>query len=132
MSTPPAGADEVRSVERLKEHRTCYTLVCRVRPPGRAMVRRTYFVGKDMEHLESLLRQMERRERGVSLELEENRTPFAIVVSILVCCGFSGPCVLSHPAMAKLPQAIYFPCLGIAFLALCCAVWFGIRQRRDP
>lgn len=78
-----------------------------------------------------LLRQLERREGWAGApEVKENRKPFYILLSALACCGFGVLCVLSHPAVARLPQSIYFPCLGAAFAALCCAVWFGIRQHQ--
>ena len=53
-----------------------------------------------------------------------------ILVSVLACCGFAALCALSHPAVALLPQRVYFPCLGAAFVALCCVVWFSVRQHR--
>ena len=65
-----------------------------------------------------------------SLELAENRKPLYILLSLLACSGFSLLCALSHPAVALLPQSVYFPCLGAAFAALCCTVWFVIRQLR--
>ena len=80
---------------------------------------------------ELLLRQLERRKIWAgALELAENRNPRFILLSALACAGFSALCVLSHPALARLPQEIYFPCLGAAFLSLGCLVYFVIRQRR--
>ena len=127
----PAGADEIVRVEGIRENRTHYALACQVRRPNRSVVRRTCFLVKGMEDQEQLLRQLERRERRAGApEGRENRKPFYILLSILVCCGFSGLCVLSHPAVALLPRSVYFPCLGAAFAALCCAAWFGLRQHR--
>ena len=80
---------------------------------------------------ELLLRQLERRKSWAgALELAENRNPRFILLSALACAGFSALCVLSHPALARLPREIYFPCLGAAFLSLGCLVYFVIRQRR--
>lgn len=126
----PAGADEILRVEQIKENPSDYALVCRVRHPNRQVIRRTYFLVKGMEDQELLLRQLERREQGAGVEGTENRKPFYILLSGLICCGFGVLCVLSHPAVDQLPQSIYFPCLGAAFAALCCTVWFGIRQYR--
>ena len=127
----PPGADEIRKVERIQERRTQFVLVCQVLRPNRRVIRRTCFLGKGMEDQELLLRQLERREHwSGSLELAENRKPLYILLSLLACSGFSLLCALSHPAVALLPQSVYFPCLGAAFAALCCTVWFVIRQLR--
>ena len=127
----PAGADEIRSVEQIRENGSHYALVCRVRRPNQQIIRRTYFLVKGMEDQESLLRQLERREHWDSaLEPGENRNSRGLLICALVCAGFAVLCVLSHPAVAQLPQYLYFPCLGAAFAALCGAVWFAVRQRR--
>lgn len=127
----PAGADEILRVEGIKENRSHYALTCRVRRPDQRVIRRTYFLVKGMEDQEFLLRQLERREKWAGgPEVQENRKPGYILLGVLVCCGFGALCVLSHPAVARLPQSIYFPCLGAAFAALCCVVWLAIRQHR--
>ena len=127
----PAGADEIRRVERIRENRSHYALVCQVRHPNRRMVRRTYFLVKGLEDQELLLHQLERRKSWENdLDAAENRNPFFILLSSLACGGFVLLCVLSHPAVARLPQDIYFPCLGLAFAALCVLVYFAIRQSR--
>lgn len=127
----PAGADEIRRVERIRENRSHYALVCQVRRPGQRTVRRTYFLVKGLEDQELLLHQLERRKSWENdLDAAENRNPFFILLSALACGGFVLLCVLSHPAVARLPQDIYFPCLGLAFAALCVLVYFAIRQSR--
>lgn len=127
----PAGADEIRKVEHIKENRSHYALVCQVRHPNRQTVRRTYFLVKGLPEQELLLRQLERRKSWENaLEPSENRNPFYILLSGLIGGGSAILCVLSHPAVAKLPQALYFPCLGTAFAALCCLAYFAVRQRR--
>ena len=127
----PAGADEILKVERLREEPSHYVLVCRVRHPDRQVIRRTYFLGKGMEDQELLLHQLERREHVENAwEPAEDRTPFFILLSALVCVSFGALCVLSHPAVAQLPQGLYFPCLGAAFAALCVLVYLVVRQRR--
>ena len=118
-------------VEGIKENRSHYALACQVRRPNQRVIRRTYFLIKGMEDQEFLLRQLERREKWAGgPEVQENRKPVYILLGVLVCCGFGALCVLSHPAVARLPQSIYFPCLGAAFAALCCVVWLAIRQHR--
>ena len=100
-------------MERIRENRSHYALVCQVRHPNRRMVRRTYFLVKGLEDQELLLRQLERRKSWENdLDAAENRNPFFILLSSLACGGFVLLCVLSHPAVARLPQDIYFPCLG--------------------
>lgn len=127
----PAGADEIRRVERIRENRSHYALVCQVRHPSQRTVRRTYFLVKGLEDQELLLHQLERRKSWENdLDAAENRTPFFILLSALACGGFVLLCVLSHPAVARLPQDLYFPCLGLAFAALCVLVYFVIRQSR--
>ena len=127
----PDGVDEILRVEGIKENRSHYALVCQVRHPNQKVIRRTYFLVKGVENQELLLRQLERREGWEKVpEMKENRKPFYILLSALACCGLCVLCVLSHPNVAQLPQSIYFPCLGAAFAALCCGVWFGIRQHR--
>ena len=127
----PAGADEILKVEGVREGRSLCALSCQVRRQGRRAVRRTYFLAKDLEDRELLLRQLERREGWDGApELKEDRKPFYILLSALICCVFVLLCVLSHPAVARLPQSLYFPCLGAAFAALCCVVWLVVRHHR--
>lgn len=127
----PAGADEILKVTHIKETSTDYVIRCQVRHPNRHVVERTYFLVKGCEDEDLLLHQLERRERWENtLEPPQNRTPFAILLSALVFVCFTALCVLSHPAIAKLPQSIYFPCLGADFVAVCVLVCFIVRQRR--
>jgi hypothetical protein len=130
-SSLPASASEILKVEQIKENRTHFVCLCQVRPPNRPVNRHTYFFAKGLENQDLLLHQLAYRTRWDSaVELAENRKPFYILVSVLVCCGFAALCALSHPAVALLPQRVYFPCLGAAFVALCCVVWFSVRQHR--
>lgn len=131
MPYVPAGADEIRKVERIKNNRTHYALRCRVRHPNGHVIGRTYFLGKNIPDRELLLRELERRKSWENeLEKQENRNPLCIAVSTLVLAGFAALCVLSHPAVARLPGAIYFPCLGGAFAALWVLLFAVVRQRR--
>ena len=127
----PAGADEVLKVYGLRENRTHYAVTCLIRHPNQSMVKRTFFPSKSCADAELLAWQLERRKSWENtLEPQENRNPLLILISVLVCAGFTAVCVLSHPAVARLPQDIYFPCLGADFAAFCCAVYFIIRQYR--
>lgn len=127
----PAGADEILRVEGLREHGTHYALVCRVRHPNGRLIRRSYILVKGMEREDQLLQQLERRQRcAVTPEAAENRMPLYLFLSGLLCCGLLAVCVLSHPAVGKLPQELYFPCLGLAFLAVCLVVTLAVIQRR--
>lgn len=129
---PPAGADLVVKVERIRANRSHYAVVCRIQHPDRHIVWRTYFLMKGMEGEELLLRQLERRRSWDSaLGASEDRSPLYILVSALVCAGLTALCVLSHPVIAKLPQVIYFPCLGATFIVFCCAIYLVIRYRRE-
>lgn len=128
---PPAGADLIVKVERIRANRSHYAVVCRIRHPDRHMVRRTYFLMKGMEDEELLLHQLERRKNWDStLGASEDRSLQYLLVSALACTGLAVLCVLSHPAVSKLPQVVYFPCLGAAFIAFCCMVCIVIRHRR--
>ena len=62
--------------------------------------------------------------------MKKNIVQCLILISALVCVSFGALCVLSHPAVAQLPQGLYFPCLGAAFAALCVLVYLVVRQRR--
>lgn len=127
----PSGAQEILKVENLKENRGHCALVCLVRQGEDGAVRQTFLLPEGLEHREELLRQLERRKGWENtVEVVENRNPFRILASALVCAGFGAVCVFSHPAVGQLPETLYFPCLGLAFLALCCAVWFGVKQSR--
>lgn len=65
LSEVPAQAEEILNVERIREHGSHYALHCRVRRLDCRVIRRTYVLAKSMEDQERLLRQLERRERGV-------------------------------------------------------------------
>lgn len=119
----PAGADEILRVEQMKENPSHYALVCRVRHPNRRVIRRTYFLVKGMEDQELLLRQLERREQGAGVEGTENRKPFYILLSGLICCGFGVLCVLSHPAVARASPKHLLPLPGCG---LCGLVLYGL------
>ena len=102
-----------------------------MRRRGGRFFTRTYFLVKGYEDEDELLRQLELRRRwDAELEFAESRTPLRLLICVLVFAGFAALCVLSHPAVARLPEGIYFPCLAAAFAALFGAVYFGILLRR--
>ena len=127
----PSSADELLKVERLRENRSHYVIKCRVRRRGGRVFTRAYFLVKGYEDEDELLRQLELRRRwDAELEFAESRTPLRLLICVLVFAGFAALCVFSHPAVARLPEGIYFPCLAAAFAALFGAVYFGILMRR--
>lgn len=127
----PAGADEILKVERVKENGSHYTVRCQIRHPNRHVVKRTYLLVKGYEEEEYLLQQLERRKTWEdALEPVENRNPLYMMISIVLFVVFTTLCAMSHPVLAKLPENLYFPCLGADFIVFCCMVYFIIRQRR--
>ena len=124
-------AEEILKVEKIRENNTYYAIRCQSKRQDRAAVKRTWFLVKGLEDEDLLLRELELRETWEnSLESPESRTPFAALASFLVWAGLITLCVLSHPAFGKLPQSIYFPCLGAAFLATFVFLYFVILLRR--
>lgn len=127
----PAGADEIVRVERVRDNGARCAVVCRARYRDRRPVRRTYFFQRSWEDGELLLHQLERRRSWEGeLEPREDRGPARILFSALALAGAAALCALSHPTVGRLPQEIYFPCLGAAFAALFCLVWSVVRHRR--
>ena len=78
-----------------------------------------------------LLKEFERRKTWENtLEPAENRNMRYILLSgvgLAVCVIM---CVMSHPAVARMPGTIYFPCMGASLIAFCFLFYFIIRQRR--
>ena len=127
----PAAAGEILRVERIRENRTHRAVVCRVRRPGGAVVRRTCFLFDGIPDADLLLRELERRESWEnSLEPPQDKDLLRLLLSALACAGFAAVCALSHPAVGRLPSGVYFPCLGAAFAAFCAAVTFAVRRHR--
>lgn len=127
----PAGADEIRRVEQIRENRSHYALVCQVRHSNGRTARRTYFLFQGLPEQESLLHQLERRKSWESsLEKPDSQTILWFLLSALACGGSAVLCVLSHPGLALLPRELYFPCLGFSFLSLFFLIYGIIRHRR--
>lgn len=127
----PRGAVEIVKVERMRENRTYCAIRCQVRGENRRVTRCTCFLVRGLAQEELLLRQLERRLRWQSAwEDTGSRNLRGVVFSAAALAGFAALCVFSHPAQGRLPQAIYFPCLGAAFAACAALACFVIRYRR--
>lgn len=127
----PAEAEEILQVEQIRENRCDYVVQCRVRYPDGHMAKRTYFVVNGIEDKDLLLYQFQRRQgRQGEAGVWEDRNLPGILFSAIALLVLGAVCVASHPALDKLPQILYFPCLGAAFAALCVLVYFVVRQHR--
>lgn len=127
----PAGAEEILQVKSLKENNRCHVILCLMRRPGGGSARRTFFLWEEIPDWEMLLQELERRQSWTGgPDVPENHTPFRLFCSGLALAVLAALCVLSHPAVGQLPGTLYFPCLGAAFAALICLVYFIVRQNR--
>lgn len=127
----PVAAQEIVRVEHIWAVEGGQIAVCRVRRSNGAAARRTCFLADSVPDSDLFLRELERREGwGNTLEPAADRSLSGLAVSLLVCVGFAAVCVLSHPAVARLPDGLYFPCLGAAFVAFCVTVGFAVRRHR--
>lgn len=127
----PQGAEEILQVESIRENSGSYAVRCRVRHPNGRLVLRSCILAKGMADEDLLLRELERR-RNWRNDLEPkaaNNLP-GVLISTGVMAASGALCLCSHPAVAKLPPQIYFPCLAVAFAAFCADVYFLVRQRR--
>ena len=131
QSALPSKAMEIVQVSTIQENARCYVLRCLVRDfrgYGRA---RTFFLVKGLEDEDWLLQELERRRGWASPDnLPESPQPRRILlclVGLVVCATL---CIFSHPAVGHLPQGIYFPCLGLAFVLLVGCTYFVVKYRR--
>lgn len=121
----------ILSVEKIRENRMTYSMICHVELPGNRLSRQTYVFSKGYDNEKELLHELELlTASSVHAEVHENRNPAYIILSTVVLILFVILCVCSHPAIALLPAGIYFPCLGAAFLTVFFLVWFAVRQHR--
>ena len=124
-------ANEILSVRNIKPQKDGYSIVCNVRFSNGRTGKATYLLYRGYDQEDELLHHLERRlHREVSGEVEKNPYPVRIAVSALALVVVVILCVLSHPAMAILPDAIYFPCFGLAYVPLCIMLYYIIKQRR--
>ena len=122
---------QILAVENLKPAAGGYALVCTVRMPGGAEARQSYFVSAGMEDADQLLHELEKlRSLETRLEPRDTRHTGAPVVSAAAALLLGAVCAASHPAVGLLDSALYFPCLGLAFAAVCVAVWFAVKRSR--
>ena len=121
----------ILSVEKVKENRKTYSMICYVELPGNRLSRQTYVFSKGYDNEKELLHALELlSSRAIHAEVHENRNPAYIILSTIILILFVVLCICSHPAIALLPAGIYFPCLGAAFLSLFLLVWSAVRQHR--
>ena len=64
------------------------------------------------------------------METPKSHNPLGIAVSLLALVLFAALCVLSHPAVDRLPQNWYFPSMGAAYAALFFLLLFALRRHR--
>ena len=127
----PGRAREIVVVEKLKDRGGSLAAVCLVQNMSSRRFRRTYFLVRGLDREEELIRQLERRRNWRdALEERDSRRPLYILLSTACLAAFTALCVLSHPAVSRLPQSIYFPCLLGAFIAAGVLVGFIVRQSR--
>ena len=131
MRKPPNAAVQIVQVEHIAERARGRALLCRVRYAGGREEKRTYLLVRGYEDEDWLLRELERRMPGEALvEPRQTRAPLYAVLSLAALAVCTVLCVLSHPAVAVLPQNLYFPLLGGAAAVLYVFAWFAIKWRR--
>ena len=127
----PPDAARIVQVERIKENDHDYAVGCWVRYPSGGMGRRTIVLVKGYPDEDLLLLELERRQGGENRwEQPADRSLAGMLLSLLALVIFIVVCVLSHPAIGKLPQAIYFPCLGTSLIPFVSMVYWIIRRHR--
>lgn len=127
----PGLADEVYRVTAMQEYPADWSVQFLARRPGRAPVPRTCLVEKACPDGDLLLRELERRLTVDNpLEPAPLSCPRSVLFSGAALAGAVALCVLSHPAVGRLPQVAYFPCLGAALLAAWLFGYFWLRHRR--
>jgi len=124
-------ACEIISVKNIKVQRDGHSVVCRIKYPGGRCGNVTYQVSKGFEQEDELLHHLERRwQRSVNGEIEKNPYPVRIFASAVALICVITICVCSHPAVAVLPEAVYFPCLGISVVPLWLLLYYVTKMRR--
>lgn len=127
----PEKASEIVSVESLKDKGGYLAAVCRVRSTKGRLFSRCYFLVQGLENEEELIRQLERRKNWRNA-LEERDSGSSVCIPVSAACLVSLVilCVLSHPAVGRLPGSFYFPCLLGTFAAVMFLAYFLVRQSR--
>lgn len=124
-------ACEILSVRNIKAQKDGHSVVCTVKFPTGRTGKATYLVCRGYEQEEELLFHLQRRlHKVITGEVEKNPYPVRIAISLLALIGMVTLCALSHPAVAKLPENIYFPCLGLTYVPVCFLLYYIIKMRR--
>ena len=122
---------QILQVEKIQEYSRYYILVCKAELGTGARCRLTYLLGKGWPNEQELLFILERKRfQENAFEPKANRTPFRIFLSALAFLCLGAVCVLSHPAVGKLSQEIYFPCLGLSLIPLYSLIYFLVKHHR--
>lgn len=123
------GAMEILKVVSIREHTKDCTLVCYVRHPSGKVRKHTVKMVRGYEEEVQLRMELERRKTW-AVELQKNYNPLGMVLCFGVLAGCIALCAMSHPAIGRLPEAIYFPCMGAAVCCFAGGLYFAIRQHR--
>lgn len=126
----PLHWQQILQVEGITERAKDYSLVCQVVYPDQTISPQTFLLPKEMEELRELLvllEQMRSSEQGPEINQPSPLPLFFSLLGLVACVAL---CILSHPAVGRLPQKIYFPCLGLCLLALFCFLYALIKRRR--
>ena len=127
----PADADEILKVLGIKERQNSYSVICWMRYAGGRMGKRTQIIPKGYIDEEGLLMQLQRAQKWeTAMELKENRALFYSLASLIVCMTFVVLCTLSHPYIGRLSQGVYYPCMGLAYIAFISTFYFAVKYRR--
>lgn len=127
----PPEAIEILRTNAMKERSYYYSLVCQVRFHNGRTGKRSYILVKGYENEGELLYILEKMRTAENLlEIKENKNRIYVLISLLALAILVVLCICSHPYFGLLPQVIYFPCLGFAFITLLFTVYFIGRYRR--
>ena len=123
-------AHQIMSVENFKPNNKGYSAVCKVRYPNGNIRKATYLIEDGYENQNELISAFERKKSAYAPEVKANYNPIKILISLLVFATCVAICVISHPTVGSLPEKIYFPFLGAAFVMLFPVTYFIIKQKR--
>lgn len=124
-------ACEIVSVKNIKVQRDGHSVVCLVKYPSGRCGNATYQISKGFEQEDELLYHLERRwQRRVSGEIEKNPYPVRIFAAAVALICVIALCVCSHPAVAVLPEVVYFPCLALTIVPLYILVYYITKMHR--
>lgn len=126
----PPEAIEILKVNVMKKRSGYCSLVCQVRFRNGNTGKRTYILVNGYENEGELLYILEKMRSAENLiEIKASKYRNYVLLSSLVLAILVVLCFCSHPYIGILPQAIYFPSLGLAFLTLLFVVYFISKYR---